>query len=45
MKDAHPKELFLKHENSGDDKGSAYVDLKLDITNKKIVRPDMIVKL
>ena len=36
MNDIYPKELDLKHENSGNDKSASYLDLKLDVTNKEL---------
>ena len=38
MNDIYPKELDLKHENSGNDKSASYLDLKLDVTNKEITK-------
>jgi len=39
MNDIYPKELDLKHENSGNDKSaSCLLDLKLDVTNKQIIK-------
>ena len=38
MNDIYPKELDLKHENSGNDKSASYLDLKSDVTNKEITK-------
>ena len=38
MNDIYPKELDLKHENSGDDKSASHLDLKLDGSNKEITK-------
>ena len=38
MSDIYPAELELKHENSDSDKSASYLDLRLDVQNKEIVK-------
>ena len=44
MNDIYPEELDLKHENAKNEKQASYLDLNINVINKELGRPNLVVR-